>query len=157
MGHFSIVLCRTSNIPGPPGYYGDQKGLEYSQNAPPCCAVHSRSVMSDSLWPRGLKSTRLLCPWGFSRQEYWGGLASPPRGDLPDPGIKPSSLMSPALASRFFTTSSTGGTDGMMTLRINPEAWRLSEISKGKWQRPALEWSLCLGVAGEREHGKDPS
>ena len=31
----------------------------------------SRSVMSNSLWPCGLQPTRLLCPWGFSRQEYW--------------------------------------------------------------------------------------
>ena len=29
----------------------------------------------------------------FSRQEYWNGLASPPPGDLPDPGIKPVSLI----------------------------------------------------------------
>ena len=28
-------------------------------------------------------------------------------GDLPDPGIKPTSLMSPALAGRFFTTSAS--------------------------------------------------
>ena len=33
---------------------------------------------------------------GFSRQEYWSGLPCPPPGDLPDPGIKPASLMSPA-------------------------------------------------------------
>ena len=30
----------------------------------------------------------LLCPWEFSRQEYWNGLSFPPPGDLPDPGIK---------------------------------------------------------------------
>ena len=41
---------------------------------------------------------------GFSRQEYWSGLPCPPPGDLPDPGIKPMSLMSPALAGGFFTT-----------------------------------------------------
>ena len=35
---------------------------------------------------------------GFARQEYWGGLPFPPLGYLPDPGIKPASLMSPALA-----------------------------------------------------------
>ena len=35
--------------------------------------------------------TRLLCPWRFSRQEYWSGLPFPPPGDLPDPGIEPSS------------------------------------------------------------------
>ena len=33
---------------------------------------------------------------GFSRQEYWSGLPCPPPGDLPDPGIKPTSLTSPA-------------------------------------------------------------
>ena len=44
---------------------------------------------------------------GFSRQEYWGGLPCPPPGDLPDPGIKLASLMSPALARGFFTTSAT--------------------------------------------------
>ena len=37
---------------------------------------------------------RLLCPWGFSSQEYWSGLPCPPPGDLPNPGIKP---RSPAL------------------------------------------------------------
>ena len=43
----------------------------------------------------------------FSRQEYWRGLPCPPPGDLSDPGIEPMSLMSPALASGFFTTSAT--------------------------------------------------
>ena len=40
----------------------------------------------------------------FSRQEYWSGLPFPILGDLPDPGIEPMSLESPALAGRFFTT-----------------------------------------------------
>jgi len=44
---------------------------------------------------------------GFSRQEYWSGLPCPPPGDLPNPGIGPVSLMSPALAAKFFTTSTT--------------------------------------------------
>ena len=43
----------------------------------------------------------------FSRQEYYSELPFPSPGDLPDPGIKPVSLMSPALASGFFTTSAT--------------------------------------------------
>ena len=42
---------------------------------------------------------------GFSRQEYWSGLLCPPLGDLPDTGIEPMSLKSPALADVFFTTS----------------------------------------------------
>ena len=40
----------------------------------------------------------------FPRQEYWSVLPCPPPGDLPDPGIKSTSLMSPALAGSFFTT-----------------------------------------------------
>ena len=41
------------------------------------------------------------------RQEYWSGLPFPPRGYLPDSGIEPESLMSPALAGGFFNTSAT--------------------------------------------------
>ena len=48
--------------------------------------------MSDSLWPYVLLPARLLSPWGFSRQEYWSGLACPSPRDLPDPGIKPTSF-----------------------------------------------------------------
>ena len=42
---------------------------------------------------------------GFSRQECCSGLPCLPLGNLPDPGIKPGSLKSPALAGGFFTTS----------------------------------------------------
>ena len=45
---------------------------------------------------------------GFSRPEYWSGLPFPPPGDLPDPGIKPSSPVSPALGGRYFTTAPHG-------------------------------------------------
>ena len=44
---------------------------------------------------------------GFSRQKYWSGLPCPPPGDLPNQGIEIMSLMSPALAGRFFTASAT--------------------------------------------------
>ena len=37
------------------------------------CVVLSRSVVSNSLRPHGLYTARLLCQWGFSRQEYWSG------------------------------------------------------------------------------------
>ena len=56
------------------------------------------------LRPHGLQPSRLFCLWGFSRQEYWSGLPCPPPGDLPNPGIKPTS---PALAGGFLTTSAT--------------------------------------------------
>ena len=44
---------------------------------------------------------------GFSRQESWSGLPCPPPVDLPNPGIEPTSLPSPALAGGFFTLSAT--------------------------------------------------
>ena len=51
-------------------------------------AALSHSVMSNSLPPQGLQSTRLLHPWGFSRQEYWRGWPGPPPRGLPNPGIE---------------------------------------------------------------------
>ena len=44
---------------------------------------------------------------GFSMQAYWSGLPCPLSGDLPNPGIEPTSLMSPAQASGLFTSSAT--------------------------------------------------
>ena len=44
----------------------------------------------------------------FSRQEYWSGFLFPFPEDLPDPGIEPVSLVSPALADGFFTTATPG-------------------------------------------------
>ena len=43
----------------------------------------------------------------FSSQDYWSGLPLPTPGDLPYPGIKAMSLVSPALAGKFFRTSTT--------------------------------------------------
>ena len=58
----------------------------------------SYSVMSDSLQAYG------LWPMGLSQQESWSRLAFPPPDDLPNPGIKPTSPVAPALAGRFLTT-----------------------------------------------------
>ena len=59
-------------------------------------------------------SPTLATPWivawqaplsmGLPRQEYWSGLPLPLPGDLPNLGIEPTSLGSPALAGGFFTT-----------------------------------------------------
>ena len=53
----------------------------------------------------------IVCPAplskGFPRQEYWSGLPCHPSGDLPNPGIEPASLISPALAGGFFTSRVT--------------------------------------------------
>ena len=54
----------------------------------------------------------IVAPWAllskeFSSQEYWNGLPFPTPGDLPNPGIEIRSLVSPALACRFFITNAT--------------------------------------------------
>ena len=81
-------------------------------------------VMSNSF--ETLQTTACQAPLSrrFSRQEYWSGLSRPPPGDLPHPGIRPTSLMSPALAGRFFTTSTTFVT--IMALQLSVKKMNFS-------------------------------
>ena len=62
------------------------------------------SVMSDTFVTPWTIAHQAPLSMGFSRQKYWSGSPCPPPGDLPDPGIKPMSLMSPELAGGFFTS-----------------------------------------------------
>ena len=64
----------------------------------------SRVQLCATLWTAACQAPQFM---GFFRQEYWSGLPCPPPGDLPDSGIEPVSLTSPALAGRLFTTSTT--------------------------------------------------
>ena len=63
----------------------------------------SCSVVSDSvtLWTVDGRAPLFM---GLSEQEYWSGLPFLPPGDLPDSGIEPMSLVSPALLGGFFTS-----------------------------------------------------
>ena len=53
-----------------------------------------RSYLFVTLWTVAHQAPLSM---GFSRQEYWSGVPCPPPGDLPDPGIEPTSPLSPAL------------------------------------------------------------
>ena len=64
----------------------------------------SRVQLFSTPWTVGHQAALSM---GFPKQEYWSGLPGPPPGDLPDPGIEPMGLTSPALADRFFTPSAT--------------------------------------------------
>ena len=64
----------------------------------------SRVRLFATLWTVACQAALSM---GFSRQEYWSGFPRPPPEDLPDPEIKLTYLMSPALAGGFFTTSTT--------------------------------------------------
>ena len=91
-----------NNLEGQEGVRGGREGQEGGDICRQMCSV--ASVVSDSLQPHGLQPVRILCPWGFSRQEYWSGLPCPSPRDFPNLGIELASLMSPELAGRFFTT-----------------------------------------------------
>ena len=68
------------------------------------CYVASAVSDSATLWTIAHQAPLSM---RFSRQEYWSGLPCPSPGDLPNPGIEPASLTSPALAGGFFVTSTT--------------------------------------------------
>ena len=76
---------------------------------------------------------------GFSRQEDWSGLSCPLSGYLPDPGIEPTSLISPALAGTFSTTSAFGN-----------HSWfcqsHLSFIHSGVFRSPITLQALGQGL-----------
>ena len=63
---------------------------------------------------------------GFSRQEYGSRLPLPSPGNLPNSGTEPASLMSPAMAGGFFTTSTTWDAP---SLSVVPASWMESGIS----------------------------
>ena len=82
---------------------------------------------------------------GSSRKEYWNGLPCPPPGDLLDPGIKPASLTSPALANEFLTISITWEAPTSHTV-----SYFLS-FSEASWQSPWCNDTVsvsdpCLGI-----------
>jgi len=54
----------------------------------------------------------------FPRQEYGSGLPFPPPRDIPEPGIKPVSLVSLALAGGFFNTSTTREACGLVLVIV---------------------------------------
>ena len=72
-----------------------------------CCAGLSRFSRVRLFATLQTVALQASLSMGFPRQGYWRGLPCPPPGDLPDPAIKPASLMSVALTGVFFTTRAT--------------------------------------------------
>ena len=65
-------------------------------------------AQSDSSRPPWTVARQSLLSIGSPRQEYWNGLLFPSPGAFPNPGMKPVSPVSPALAGRFFTAGPPG-------------------------------------------------
>ena len=84
---------------------------------------------------------KVLLSMGFSRQKYWSGLPCFPQGDLPNPGIKPISLMSPALTGAFSTTRATW--EAYIYFGICPQF--LAQSSYNPWN--FLSNRECIGLA----------
>ena len=92
----------------------------------------------------------------FSRQEYRRELPFPPPGDLPNPGIKPTSLESPALAGGFFTTSATWEVTCYHPLSVGlplteqwPEipGWKVSQVAAAEERigdPPGAKWYIRM-------------
>ena len=62
---------------------------------------------------------------GFPWQEYWSGLPCPPPGNLPNPGIKPTSLASPILTGGFFASKPPGKSISILYLINYSSSWMI--------------------------------
>ena len=82
---------------------------------------------------------------GFSRQEYWSGLPCSPLGDLPDPGIKPSSPVLQAvsllhlLKILFCTLYTVMWTSLVAQLVKNPPTMQEAQVRFPGWEDPLEE------------------
>ena len=86
-----------------------------------------------------------VTPWtvgcqAFLRQEYWNGLPFPSPGDLPDPGIKPTSL---ALAGGFFSTEPPG------------KPGRKKKDILLAWQQPS-QWETVMTLPMKSHYTSNP-
>ena len=88
-GYFSPALLASFSLLNETVKFRERDHLHHCFSKLLCCDVLSRSVMSESLRHHGLYPARILCPWGFSRQEYGSGLPCPLSGALPNPGTEP--------------------------------------------------------------------
>ena len=77
---------------------------------------------------------------GFSRQEYWSELPCPPPADLPDPGIEPASLMSPALRADSLPLAPPRK-PAYTIIRLYDEFW---SVALGRlWHRSPPDYVTC--------------
>ena len=81
--------------------------------------------------PTDCSPPRILCPRGFSRQEYWSGLPCPPSGNLPNPGTKP---RSPALHAGSFPSEPPG-----KPMYVGVQNWTAKDLqTRGKTEQKHL-------------------
>ena len=97
-----------------------------------CAQSLSRVWLFAKLWTIACQATLSM---GFSRQEYWGGLLFPPPGNLPDPGIEPTSPPSPVLAGRLFTSEPHGKPNLYMRHLLIKKYKIYREVENKNWKK----------------------
>ena len=113
--------------------------------------VLSHSVVPGSLQHHGLQPARLLCPWGFSRQEYWSGVPCPPPGDLPNPGIE---RRSPALQTDSLPAEPPGKSKntGVCSLSILQGIFPIQKSNQSLLHCRQILYQLSCQGSPEPEH-----
>ena len=115
------------------------------------CVVLSHVRLSATPWTVACQAPLSM---EFSRQEYQSGLPFPPPGHLPDPGIEP---VSPALAGRFFTTSTTWEVRCRKSGGYQDQCWELFLLGNIN-VNTICDFKLVSQVCTDATHGspRDP-
>ena len=114
------------------------------------CFCSSLSLVSATLWTVAHQAPLSM---EFCREEYWSGLSFPPPVDLLNPGIEPMSLVSPALAGRFFTTEPSGKFISAVIHTVKLSIW----LQYPMWEILLQGWGLRSKMAFIREHWRESS
>ena len=117
-----------------------------------CVSMCACSVVCGLVTPWTVVAHQAPLSIGFSRQEYWSELPFPSPGDLPNLGIEPKSLASPALAGRFFAANATWE---YICICINMEEAMAPHSSTLAWKIPWTEEPGGLQSMGSRRIGHD--
>ena len=106
-----------------------------------CICVHVRTRAQSHLTHCDPWSVAHQAPlsMGFSRHECWNGLPFPTPGNL-DPGIKPTSYTSPAMADRFFITAPSEKSWSLSKRQWRPTKGICVEESYRKLEVEGLLW-----------------
>ena len=113
------MLCSHPSLVCSERNYSTRKHLKITSGKLQVCmlSLFSHVQMLATLWTVAHQAPLSM---GFSRQEYWNRLSRRPPGDLPDPGIEPTSFTPPASAAGFFTTSATCGPLTILPQQVDP-------------------------------------
>ena len=112
----------------------------------PCTLSHFSGIqLFVTLWT---VAHQVPLSMGLYKEEYWAGLPCPPPGNLPNPGIEPASLMSFALAGRYFTTSATWEAHLVYTYTKTCISYSVFYLAT-----PQCHSSSAQPVTSKKEHG----